>query len=174
MNQQSEKSSSTTMKTKETGQQLHRVSPTQVLSPFEEMDRAFNRLFPSVGSWPMRLELPSWGELAAFDTKLPRVDVIERDGEIAVKAEVPGVRKEDLDVSVSDNTITIKGHTKHEEKEEEGDYYRCEISRGEFARTLALPANVDSSKVKATFKDGVLDVVMPKLEKSKRHTITVD
>ena len=91
-----------------------------------------------------------------------------------MKAEVPGIKKEDIEVSVTDNTITIKGSTRREEKEEKGEYYRCEISRGSFARTVALPDNVDSSKVKATFKEGVLEVVMPKVEKSKRRTIAVE
>jgi HSP20 family protein len=70
--------------------------------------------------------------------------------------------------------ITIKGSTRREEKEEKGEYYRCEISRGSFARTVALPDNVDSSKAKATFKDGILELVMPKREQSKRRTIAVE
>lgn len=68
----------------------------------------------------------------------------------------------------------IKGNTSHEEKEERDDYYRREISRGSFTRTLALPGDVDSSKAAAKFKDGVLELTLPKVETSKRRTIKVE
>ena len=89
-------------------------------------------------------------------------------------AEVPGVEKDDLDVSVSDNSVTIKGETKREEKEENADYYRCEISRGSFARTVLLPSDVDTGKTKAKFKDGILELTLPKIKKTKRRTIKID
>jgi HSP20 family protein len=100
--------------------------------------------------------------------------VIDRDNEVVVKAELPGVDKKDIDISVTQNTVTIKGTTSHEEKEEKGDYYRCEISRGSYSRTLSLPADVDEEKTKAEFKDGILELTMPKKKKSKRHTIKVE
>jgi HSP20 family protein len=175
MNKESEKTGGISTKVKETAQEVRKVTPARALSPFEEMDRVFDRFFHRGWLWPLRRELPSWRELAApFEGMMPRVDVIDRDAEIVVKAEVPGVKKEDLDVSVTDNAITIKGSSRHEEKEEKGEYYRCEISRGSFVRTVALPDNVDSSKAKATFKDGILELVMPKREQSKRRTITVE
>ena len=94
---------------------------------------------------PFRKEWPSWGELGVtFEGRMPKVEVINRDDEVVVRAEVLGVEKDDLDVSVSDNAVTIKGGTKREEKEEKGDYYRCEISRGTFARTVVLSDYVDS------------------------------
>ncbi|MEW6353077.1 MAG: Hsp20/alpha crystallin family protein [Pseudomonadota bacterium] len=105
---------------------------------------------------------------------IPHVDVIDRDNEIVVRAEVPGVDKKDLDVSMTDNTITIKGETKYEEEEEKGDYYRCELTHGAFARTIPLPGAVDASKAKATYHEGVLEMNLPKLEKSKRHSIKVE
>ena len=76
--------------------------------------------------------------------------------------------------SVDENAVTIKAATKREEKEERGDYYRCEISQGAFARTVGLPAEIEVSKAKATFKDGLLKLSLPKLEKSKRRSITVE
>ena len=145
------------------------------LSPFEEMDRMWDRFFRSGWSWPMFGDVPGWGKrLGIGDGKLPRVNVIERDTEIAVKAEVPGVQKDDLDISVTEDTLTIRGSTRREEKEEKGDYYRCEMAEGAFARTIDLPSSVDASKVKATFKDGLLEVVMPKREPAKRRTIAVE
>lgn len=91
-----------------------------------------------------------------------------------MRAEVPGVKKEDLDVSTTDNTVTIKGSTRHEEKEEKGDYYRSEITRGSFSRTVALPSEVDSAKAKARYKDGILELTLPKVNKSKRRTVKVE
>jgi HSP20 family protein len=175
MGNQQERSGGPVTRTNEAGQQIQKVTPARDLSPFEEMDRVLNRFFHSGWSWPWRREFPAWGELAAsFEGMLPRVDVIEHDSEIVVKAEVPGVNKEDLNVSVTDNTLTIKGNTRREQKEEKGDYYRREISRGSFARTVALPGNVDSAEVKATFNNGIPEVVMPKIEKSKRRTVTIE
>lgn len=145
------------------------------LTPFEEMDRIMDSFFPRRWLHPFRWDLPSMSELGApFDLKSPGVDIIERDNEVIVKAEVPGVAKEDLDVSVTDNSVTIKGSTSHEEKEEKGDYYRSEIRRGSFSRTVALPSSVDSDKAKATFKDGILELIIPKVEKSRRKSVTID
>jgi HSP20 family protein len=155
--------------------EVQKATPTRALSPFEEMDRLFEHFFPRGWMRPFHWERPSWSELALpFEGKLPRVDVIDRDTEIVVRAEVPGVDKKDLDVSMTDNTVTIKGSTSHEEKEEKGDYYRCETSRGSFTRTVALPGDVDSSKAKSKFKDGVLELTLPKVEKSKRRSIKID
>jgi HSP20 family protein len=69
--------------------------------------------------------------------------------------------------------VTIKGQTGHEEKEEKGEYYRCEISRGAFSRTVSLPAEVDADKAAAEFKDGVLEIRLPKLEHAKRRVLKV-
>jgi HSP20 family protein len=158
-----------------TPREIQKAAPSRALSPFEEMDRFFEGVFPRGWMRPFRWEWPSWGELPMpFEGKMPRVDVIDREADILVRAEVPGVDKKDLEISTTENTVTIKGSTRREEKEEKGDYYRCEISRGSFSRTVALPGDVDSSKAKATFKDGVLELTLPKVEKSKRRTITVE
>jgi len=138
------------------------------------MDRLFEDYFSRGWMRPFRWEWPSLGEMAKpFEGKMPKVDVIERDDEVVVKAELPGIDKKDLDVSVTENSVTIKGSTSHEEKEEKGDYYRCEISRGAYARTVALPSYVDADKAKASFKDGVLELKLPKVEKSKRRSIEI-
>jgi HSP20 family protein len=159
---------------KESKQELQKAEPRRALSPFEEMDRMFEDFFPRGWMRPFRWEWPSLGEMAKpFEGKMPKVDVIDRDDEVVVKAELPGVEKKDLDVSVTETSVTIKGTTSHEEKEEKGDYYRCEISRGAYARTVALPSYVDADKAKASFKDGVLELTLPKVEKSKRRSIEI-
>jgi HSP20 family protein len=149
------------------------ASTPRALSPFDEMDRMFESFFPRSWMRPFRWEWSHMPEFAAFD-KLPRVDVIDRDYEILVRAEVPGVDKGDLEVSVTDNTVTIKGSTRHEKKEEKGDFYRREISRGTFARTVALPSDVDGGQAIATFKDGILEITAPKIEKAKRRSVKVE
>ena len=159
---------------KEGKQELQKAEPKRALSPFEEMDRLFEDYFSRGWMRPFRWEWPSLGEMAKpFEGKMPKVDVIERDDEVIVKAELPGVDKKDLDVSVTESSVTIKGTTSHEAKEEKGDYYRCEISRGAYARTVGLPSYVDADKAKARFKDGVLVLKLPKVEKSKRRSIEI-
>ena len=152
--------------------EVGKATPTRAMSPFEEMDRMFESFFPRGWMRPFRWE---WPELAGgLEMKVPRVDIVDREDEVVVRAEIPGVDKEDLDVSLTENTVTIKGKTSHEAKEEKGEYYRCEISRGAFSRTVALPGEVDADKAKAAFKDGVLEMTLPKQAKSKRRTITVE
>lgn len=156
------------------GGQSQAIVPARVFRPFEEFDRLFDRFF---GREPMPLftwRRPPWDEFAeAPEGRLPGVDVIDRGEKIVVRAEVPGVDKETLDVSVSDNVLTIKGSVSRDEKEETADYYRREIARGAFSRRVTLPASVDASKADAALKDGVLEVTLPKAEGSTRHSIKV-
>ncbi len=151
---------------------VERETPSRMLSPFEEMDRMFESFFPRRWMQPFRWDMPHFSQMA--ELKIPKVDIIDRDTEILVKAELPGVAKDDIDLSITDNTVTIKASTSHEEKEEQGNYYRCEISRGSFSRTVALPGDVDADNAKASFNDGILELTMPKQEKSHRKSITVD
>jgi HSP20 family protein len=105
----------------------------------------------------------------------PALDVIERDEEVIVRAAVPGMKKQDLEVSVSGTLLTLRSSgAAKQAKEEEGEYYRAEIPRGAFERTLALPAEVDDARARATLKDGVLELALPKLEKARRRRIRID
>lgn len=161
--------------TKGKGHQLERSIAAPILRQFEDMERMLDRMMS--GSWlrPFSWDRPLWSEfMHPQHLNVPRVDVLDRDQDILVRAEIPGVDKKDLDVSLSDDMLTIKGQVSREEKEERADYYRCEISRGSFLRTVTLPAKVDGSKASAQIKDGVLEVAIPKTEGSKRHSIAVD
>lgn len=147
-----------------------------VVYPLSEMEQLFDRFFGRGGSslahWPA---IPAFGSL--FDEpklRLPSLDVIDRDNEIHVRAEIPGVEKKDLDVSITDNLLTIKGQSSSEKKEEKGDYHRREISRSSFARSVLLPGSVDSSKANASLKDGILEITLPKLESSRRRSVVVE
>ncbi|HYW93513.1 MAG TPA: Hsp20/alpha crystallin family protein [Gammaproteobacteria bacterium] len=147
----------------------------QLMTPFEEVEQIFENLVPR--GW-MRPRMWDWPRLGEFGRPLqamrvPRVDLIDRDDEVVLKAEIPGVRKEDLDISVSDGSVIIKGTTSREDKQETGDYFRSEIYHGEFSRSVALPSEVDSDKAKAKFADGLLEISMPKLGKAKRRRISV-
>ncbi|MGD2082595.1 MAG: Hsp20/alpha crystallin family protein [Chromatiales bacterium] len=143
------------------------------LSPFEDVDRMFDRLFE--GGWmsPFAWRVPEWTALRDLEERVPSVDVIDREDEILVRAEIPGMRKEDVDVSISGDLLTIRGETR-EEKEEKGEYYRSEIRRGTFTRAVRLPAAVDMEKAKARFEAGMLEITLPKTEKAVRHSIHVE
>lgn len=159
----------------ERAQEAQTVTPSRMLSPFEEMERLFEGAFPSRWMSPFRMQWPNWAETALpFEGRMPRVDVVDREHEVLVRAEIPGVDKQNLDISATGNTVTLRGTTSHEAKEEREDYYRSEIARGTFSRTVALPAEVDDSKARATFKDGILELTLPKSERSKRRRIKVE
>jgi HSP20 family protein len=105
---------------------------------------------------------------------MPRTDVVDGEDNVVIRAEIPGVDKKDLEVSVNETSVTIKGKATRETKEEKGDYYRCEIGSSEYSRTLGLPCAIDASKASAHLKDGVLELTLPKVEKSKRHSVKID
>lgn len=156
-------------------QEIETTGAGRAMSPFMDMERMFEDFLPQSWFRMMRGNWPSWSEMKLpLEGRLPNVDVVDRDTEVVVRAELPGVDKKDLDVSLSNNTVTIKASTKEEHKEEKGDYYRCEISQGSFARSVALPAEVDGDKAKATFKDGVLELVIPKLAGSHKQSVKVE
>ena len=148
--------------------EAEKVVPFRPLALFDEMDRMFDDLFRRRWLRPLGLE----GALGRVS--LPQVDIIDQDDAIVVRAAVPGVRKEDLEISATDHSVTIRGRTHHEKEEKGGEYYRREISTGEFLRTIPLPAAVDDSKAKAVFRDGLLELTLPKLESEKRHTIPIE
>jgi HSP20 family protein len=103
----------------------------------------------------------------------PAIDIREDENAITVKAEVPGCRAEDVDISVQGNTLTISGEKKHEEEKKEKGYYYAERSYGSFRRDLTLPADVDSTKIDAACKDSVLTITLPKSERAKAIKVKV-
>jgi len=155
---------------------VKKVVPDHVLTPIEEMEHMFDDFFARRWVRPFDSYHSFWRDMPTpfIDRAFPRVDIINRDNELVLRAQVPGVDKKDLVVSMTDNAVTMKGHSSHEEKEERGDYYRRECSSGSFSRTFALPDEVDGSKAKATFNDGILELTIPKNEASKPHNIQID
>lgn len=103
----------------------------------------------------------------------PPIDVTEEENEITVRAEVPGCKAEDIDISVYGNKLTISGEKKLSEEKKEKGYYHIESSYGSFRRGLTLPTDVDQDKIDAVCKDGVLSIKLPKAEKSKAVKVKV-
>jgi HSP20 family protein len=146
------------------------------LTPWDEMEHWFDEfgrrgwLHPLTWEWPRAMEA-----MAPFEGRMPKVDLIDREEEIIVRAELPGITRNEVEVTLTEGSVTIEAHTeKEEKKEEEGKYYRREMSRGDFRRTLSLPAAVDEHKSKARFTDGILELTLPKLEKTPKRTIRVE
>jgi len=103
----------------------------------------------------------------------PAIDVAEEENEILVRAELPGCKPEDIDISVHGDVLTISGEKKLEKEESKDHYYHRESSYGAFRRQLSLPAEVDAKKVEAQYKDGVLAITLPKAETSKAIKVKV-
>ena len=103
----------------------------------------------------------------------PALDVYENKDNFVVKAELPGMKKEDIEVSLHDGSLSISGERKTESKHEEGEVYRAERFFGRFQRTVTLPTTVAADKVQASYKDGVLTITLPKTEEAKPKKIDV-
>ena len=103
----------------------------------------------------------------------PKVDVYEEKDSFVVKAELPGVAKEDISLDVEDRVMTLKGETEQDNEVKEENYYRRERVSGSFERAFTLPADVDPESINAEYKDGVLTVTIPKPEKQKSKQVTV-
>jgi HSP20 family protein len=104
----------------------------------------------------------------------PLVDIHETKDNILLQIEVPGVKQEDIHVSIEDGTLTLKGERKRETEVKEDQYHRVERSYGHFERRILLPSEVDSDRVKASYRDGVLEIQLPKKEEAKPKQIRVE
>ncbi|MDX1697845.1 MAG: Hsp20/alpha crystallin family protein [Thiohalobacterales bacterium] len=146
-----------------------------VVSPWDEMERWFNEVGGRGWMRPLSWEWPSrmMEEMGGFEGRMPKVDMLDRESEYVIRAELPGVKKDDIEVTLTENTVTIEASTSHEEKEEKDKYYRREISRGMFRRSLTLPGSVDDAGASADFKDGVLELTLPKTEKAAGKKVKV-
>lgn len=142
------------------------------LKELEEMRKDMDRLFEEFFS-PITRRRRSWLK-PEMGVIVPNIEMYDRKNEIVVKAELPGVAKENIDLTITKDSLTLKGEAKKEEEIKEEDYYAAEISYGSFARTIALPVEVDSEKAKASFKDGVLEIILPKREEAKPKEIKIE
>jgi HSP20 family protein len=148
--------------------------PTSVLSPFEEFERRFEDFLRRPFSM---MEAPWWTRWPGLAGGVsPAMDIYEEGGDVVVKAEIPGMTKEEIHIDLNEKTVTISGEKKKEEKVERKGYVHLERSYGSFARTFALPAEVQTDKARATFKDGVLELRMPKTAEaaSRARKVTIE
>jgi len=127
------------------------------------MDSLFNRFFGS--DWPLEPFRPGYF--------WPVLDIAERDDEVLVKAEIPGMKAEDIDISVQGNVLTISGEKKESKEDKGEEYYHVERRYGTFRRDVNLSSAVDVDKIKAEYRDGVLTITLPKTEQAKPKRIAV-
>ena len=149
------------------------VAPRRALPTLARMEREMNRLFSDFFGEGPRFLWPRWSSGGLEGYQAPVVDVYEEKDDIVVKAELPGLTKDDIEVNVTDHQLTLKGEKKKKEETKEDDYYRCERSFGSFSRVLELPAEIQTDKAKASFKDGLLEIRVPKTEEAKKKQIKV-
>jgi HSP20 family protein len=125
----------------------------------EEIDRMFEDFF--VGR-PAAITRPGEG------LRAPSVDIEETDSSVVVRAELPGVKKEDLDIEVTPEALTLKGETREEKEQRDKRFYRKERSWGMFQRTIPMPLEIKADEAKASFKDGLLEITLPKAAPQKK------
>jgi HSP20 family protein len=102
-----------------------------------------------------------------------RLDVIDHDKELVVRGELPGVEKDDIEVTISGDRLIIEAEREFEAENEKDTYYRHEVGFGKLMRKIALPVEVDAENVSAELRDGILEVRLPKIQKSERHTVKI-
>lgn len=146
-------------KPKETGLDL--------FDDIENFQKEMNRLFDATLHRPLKARNGAsyWA---------PAVDIVDEKDQIKVKADIPGIKKEDIEVNVENDVLTIKGEKKEEKEIKEKDYVRSERYYGSFHRAFSLPAGIDPQKVNAVYKEGVLEVTLPKKEGAKAKQVKVD
>lgn len=131
----------------------------------ERMNRMFDESYRGAGR--------SGEDWALGGAWAPAVDIYEHDGNIVVKAELPGVDPKDVDVRVENNTLTLRGERKVDNEVKQENYHRVERAYGTFTRSFTLPSVLDQEKIKAEYKDGVLKVTLPKREEAKPKQINI-
>jgi HSP20 family protein len=143
---------------------LVRYNPNRLLA---EMGRDIDSIFDSLFHYPSLRSSDNW----AF---VPRVDIIEEKDNMTVVAEIPGMEKDDIKVFVENGVLTISGEKKPiMDKKEDSNYVRCELCTGAFSRSFTLPEHIETDKITADYKNGLLTIVLPKAEKSKPKEIKV-
>ena len=145
---------------------LRRWGPLGEISSLQrEMDRLFNEYFGKMkGTEEEGLVARAWA---------PAMDIYETEEKLVLKAELPGLKKEDIDIRVQDNTFTLKGKKKFEKEVQQENYHRVERTYGTFQRSFTLPNTVKQEGIEATFKDGILEISLPKAEEARPKQIQV-
>lgn len=144
------------------------IAPWRPFRELERMRREMDRLWDSFFEERPRRKAEEVGEW------LPSLDVSETKNELVVKAELPGLDPKDIDISLTNDILTIKGEKKREKEEKDENYHLIERSYGAFARSIRLPREVQGDKISASYKSGVLKVTLPKSEEAKKKEIKIE
>ena len=146
---------------------LIRWEPTRELSSLQgEMNRLFNSFF----------EAPSQvanGGTGMVNRWIPAMDLVEQDEHYVLRADLPGMREDDVNIELENNVLTVSGERKHESTDKGKGFYRIERASGSFSRILTLPEGVDAAAIAASFRDGVLELRIPKPEQRKPHRVRI-
>ncbi len=133
----------------------------ELLDVRDDFDRIVEGMFqPGLGIWE--------------GSKVPAVDVYEDKDSVFVKAEIPGFKKEEVSLSISGDILTLTGKKAETKEEKKGNYYRKEIREGAFSRSVELPCAIDREKAKASYKDGILEISLPKSPEEKEKEVRIN
>ncbi len=147
-----------------------RPSALRARVPSRALDEAEHYMDEILAGWPFR----TWRRLPAEEMSWsPPLEMYEKDDKFVVRAELPGVKQEDIDISMAGDTLIIKGERKVSKEVKEEEYHRCEVCYGSFSRSIALPTAVDADKIEATYEDGILELDVPKAKEAKSSKIRI-
>ncbi|MGC8723481.1 MAG: Hsp20/alpha crystallin family protein [Acidobacteriota bacterium] len=134
----------------------------ELLTMHDQLNRLFDENFGKTQS--AELEYGAWS---------PAVDLREEEGQYVIEADMPGMKREDIEVHLENNLLTIRGERKFEAESQKETYHRIERAYGRFTRSFTLPSRVEADKISATYKDGILQLIVPKAEESKPKRIAI-
>lgn len=143
--------------------------------PFTQgMEEFFENFLNRAWMEPFGFKRPIMREFESpLELRYPLVDLIDHDEELVVRAELPGVKKDEIELTITDEGLTITVDRELKEEEKTDRFYRCELAHGALERTVMFPIGVDVDKAKAMLREGMLEIVVPKLQKVKRHILKV-
>lgn len=152
---------------------VRRMPRTSSILSSDPFFNSFDRFFSNDQFFPVTFLSRAQGEDLTERRWRPAVDVHESESAFHFTAELPGLTKDDIDITIEENNLTLSGERQFEEKEEGENYHRIERSYGSFTRSFTLPGQVDTETVKAEFKDGVLNITVPKTEQAMPKKVTI-
>ncbi|APV44005.1 HSP20 family protein [Dehalogenimonas formicexedens] len=137
-------------------QSRHPLAVWQPFRALDQIEKEFDDIFGR-SFWPI-----TGGDGGRAEEMMPKMDIFEKEDKYVVKAEVPGIKAEDIDISITGDLLTLKGEKKDESETHEEDFYRRELSYGSFVRSIRLPSSIDVDKISASCDDGILEISLPK------------
>jgi HSP20 family protein len=147
-----------------------RPSALRARRPLRALDEVERYMDEVLSGWPFR----TWRRLPAEELSwAPPVEMYERDDKFVVRTELPGVKIDEIDISISGDVLTIKGERRVTQEVKEEEYHRAELAYGSFSRSITMPAEVDAKGIEATYEDGILEVNVPKAKGAKPSKIKI-